>query len=1420
MKKLHVYRRLVASILIIFFSSADFHAAFAGTRESVCPDRQISFLSPQLQLMRQSFHADFERTALRQAVERHWVSVYWLRDVARQLGIPQRAVEDKLAAYGLSRAGIAADVMRRHCLKRGWWKRLAAECNVNPATLTKHLRAMGIDYRQVRKEAILDVVQQFGGNITAAARFLEIDKNRLYRYYDQIVQIRENAQEQVAPAPVEAAPQDPLPPALAAVLREIAGEDARDYSATALQHLKKMHDTVAQELASGAEQDGYDALSMFRNSAAGLPQYDEFQASLRRLYGAAVPEAQLLDQFVQSFILGRVLGIPFLTISDAHGQARTLEQVYPAMAMFCSEVLWGIETRLKTLIRRILRREVLFLQAFELSRQAQLGVAAELRAQMDPAPEHPVVGYLARLKDARARIAFLKNSLGVTREEISAGTDISIATLTDYVRLASNPRRDEYVRAMSRYFDGLTPFSVTAALLENGRITFPALGASFGDNLRVLRDFVCLTQAELAQMINMSEETVRGWECKRSMPDDERVYKRLVDAINRYLPDSMKIDVAGLLAGVSLAEFLRRPVSCGERIRMLRRCCGMSFHDLGSRLGYTDYGILHGWERGKMPAVDKLPQLVIHLRPALAELDVSFLVRGVPLLEYLAGKTPAEIVSLLCESIGATPPAVATHIRIRPTTVRAVLRGEASFSQEQFQRFFNYFLRQQIKNNQTYRRVYPDQLPSLMDFGKYVESIAGEIYPVAAKSWSFSESLKNLLFEGYGVAEQGLALYFTARDVFYDSNPEFAGEENVFLRALQDGAYASGMNASRYYVMLQVLFLQCDTAADDAFALYKFLRDLYFNLHLESAVGEELAFLRDLQSAVAGAAVVGVGSYELIRDLFFAADGDARVTRARYELLRDMYGKMQADSLGNETEFLRSLQSDAESYGLTGATQYAFFRNIAYLRVRAYGTLNGYYEFLRDVFYKSYPESAGQENVFMNGLLRGFDHPAVKMFLRQIQRRPETVQEAMLRAMVEVLFLGHAEVFRAVIAARLVALSNSMRDFLVPTEATVQDIISTNEPLVKHLFSIAVYDLFFSPLIPDFQHMPLKDKVRAIVQWYGNLSAEQLDAAAPAHAHYRALLQLNAKSGEKTLPQKNPAELQISVAPAAALPQLMCLAAAMKEPKPFDYFRSQMQNGTLTASDILRFALDRRFDSYRTGPWNDAAVFLRQVFWEGCVPIDILPQELELFPELIEFIDHNGQAGITENKRRVLLQDLIRRFDFTHRFYRNIVTEDNARHAASVIRRVYQDVRPYTYVEHHATNGRTAENIPEDEMFFDEDSSEEERSPVGSASIEIQESDIFNGKTDVGKKMKPVLVIVRERLRARLLAAFPEIGVDPSLRELLERRGGFNSGNIFGLLREKKNGEVFRAPVVHGGALLLKILPRELVQEAQTEYAI
>lgn len=121
------------------------------------------------------------------------------------------------------------------------------------------------------------------------------------------------------------------------------------------------------------------------------------------------------------------------------------------------------------------------------------------------------------------------------------------------------------------------PYCRLSLSAKTPRRGYPASLQTIGDHVRARRLDLGLTQAELGEILGVSEPTVYNWEKHRTDPD-LRTLPRVIDWLG-YDPRPEREDLVARVAA--------------ERQRQ-----GLSQRELAERLG-TDQSSLSAWERGE-----------------------------------------------------------------------------------------------------------------------------------------------------------------------------------------------------------------------------------------------------------------------------------------------------------------------------------------------------------------------------------------------------------------------------------------------------------------------------------------------------------------------------------------------------------------------------------------------------------------------------------------------------------------------------------------------------------------------------------------------------------------------------------------------------------------------------------------------------
>ena len=113
-----------------------------------------------------------------------------------------------------------------------------------------------------------------------------------------------------------------------------------------------------------------------------------------------------------------------------------------------------------------------------------------------------------------------------------------------------------------------------------------------------------LTRKQAAQLVGVSEATIRGWQRKGSLPS-------LPGHPPRFTAADVRDAQAVAHAGDVVPRWRAEPVHAGQRLRMLRERAGLTQQELSARAGITHEAISaleHGMRAALAPTVHKLSQ--------------------------------------------------------------------------------------------------------------------------------------------------------------------------------------------------------------------------------------------------------------------------------------------------------------------------------------------------------------------------------------------------------------------------------------------------------------------------------------------------------------------------------------------------------------------------------------------------------------------------------------------------------------------------------------------------------------------------------------------------------------------------------------------------------------------------------------------
>lgn len=122
----------------------------------------------------------------------------------------------------------------------------------------------------------------------------------------------------------------------------------------------------------------------------------------------------------------------------------------------------------------------------------------------------------------------LRKKLNLTQQEISDKLGISRTSYTRYELGEREPDNTTLVK-IANFFNVSVDYLLGNV---NGRdSSVDDRPSSFGDNLKKIRNLKKLSQAELSQLLNVSQQTVGSWEVNRTTPTPEMI-KKVAETLN------------------------------------------------------------------------------------------------------------------------------------------------------------------------------------------------------------------------------------------------------------------------------------------------------------------------------------------------------------------------------------------------------------------------------------------------------------------------------------------------------------------------------------------------------------------------------------------------------------------------------------------------------------------------------------------------------------------------------------------------------------------------------------------------------------------------------------------------------------------------------------------------------------------------
>jgi len=278
------------------------------------------------------------------------------------------------------------------------------------------------------------------------------------------------------------------------------------------------------------------------------------------------------------------------------------------------------------------------------------------------------LSYIKSLNNLNERIIMLKEASGLTNRQIAKGVGCSVSTVNKWTSYESEPR-DKHLPYLAKTFSKHLGPELTPSIIKYGLPLEEILMSAFAENLYLLRVLSGLSQEALAKRLKVIATTVEDWERGITVPRNDKIYKKLVDIFSRQLRN--KIDVALLMHGKTLDEFLTSSAACADKIKILRLSNGWTVHELAKRMGYTEPVMVYLWEGGSLPQEDKLVELVTQLKGVKENLEATHLLYGKSLPNLLSQKESlAERITLVRLSLGLKPPAMAKLLKIKPQRLR------------------------------------------------------------------------------------------------------------------------------------------------------------------------------------------------------------------------------------------------------------------------------------------------------------------------------------------------------------------------------------------------------------------------------------------------------------------------------------------------------------------------------------------------------------------------------------------------------------------------------------------------------------------------------------------------------------------------------------------------------------------------------
>lgn len=237
---------------------------------------------------------------------------------------------------------------------------------------------------------------------------------------------------------------------------------------------------------------------------------------------------------------------------------------------------------------RQVRRELRALQKTVTDLAAEVKALATARERSKVVPPAP--------DDATERIKFsqdtpkkLREQFDLTQQELAQLLEVSTMTITSWETGKSRPRRANLAQIVT--LKDMGQAQVDSAL---GRTEAPA--EITADEFRKIRERLALTQADLAQLVNVSIASVASWEAGKTIPS--RASRAAVAELTGATPADVERKLGHSMAGRMRVARQAKSSLTPEAIRAIREKHGMSQRELARALDVS-INTISNWETSR-----------------------------------------------------------------------------------------------------------------------------------------------------------------------------------------------------------------------------------------------------------------------------------------------------------------------------------------------------------------------------------------------------------------------------------------------------------------------------------------------------------------------------------------------------------------------------------------------------------------------------------------------------------------------------------------------------------------------------------------------------------------------------------------------------------------------------------------------------